>query len=164
MDSIRTPQGVRQFRRDLVVSSIQPEDAGIYQCFASNEVGVISAASELKFIQLGTIGNISDEAPRNLRAEVDTTTRTVRLLWEAPPGIPREKLAVFIVHFYETNGECLIVAYSILMDSSSCRKKQSREHASRRSGSLRRVGTLSGILLHECGVGTQQQLHLPDFS
>lgn len=85
------------WKRDLVISSLQPEDAGLYQCIVENGVGEpATAAARLAFLA----GDEARPAPANLSA-VAEGSGTVALAWAAPPG---RSESLYILHYFESDG------------------------------------------------------------
>ena len=83
-------------RNQLVLSNSVVEDAGIYQCMASNAAGVRMAAAKLQMLQQpGQVpGNLT---PRNLHVQPQSPTAII-LSWDPSYG----PVIAYSVHYYPT--------------------------------------------------------------
>ncbi|KRY85770.1 Protogenin [Trichinella pseudospiralis] len=98
-EKISKNQNMFVYKRDLVVSSFRPEeDGGIYQCFAENAYGTISAAAAL--IPDST-NIIHDDGPKNLMSEVSQIENQIILTWDEPQTLNGDLIA-YIIHYHPT--------------------------------------------------------------
>uniref|UniRef100_A0A915JSA5 Uncharacterized protein n=1 Tax=Romanomermis culicivorax TaxID=13658 RepID=A0A915JSA5_ROMCU len=97
--SIKSASNVTQieyvYKRDLVISSIRPEDGGLYQCVVSNDLGESIGAALLVYSDEG-----QRQGPFNLEAEVLQSKQKILLKWEISSIADQDRITVFILHFH----------------------------------------------------------------
>ncbi|XP_070535967.1 protogenin-like isoform X2 [Ptychodera flava] len=85
----------KQRNDDLVVSNIQREDGGLYQCVVENNAGRVHASALLQVIA----GQDREPAPENVTGVAISST-TVRISWNHYSN----DVIAFTVHYYENSG------------------------------------------------------------
>lgn len=87
------------FYSKLVINQIIPEDDGIYQCQAENQLGSVLAMARLIVV----MSDNRPSAPRNVRADTMSSS-AILLAWERPM-YNSNKVIAYSVHYMKTEGE-----------------------------------------------------------
>lgn len=82
-----------------MINQIIPEDDGIYQCQAENQLGSVLAMARLIVV----MSDNRPSAPRNVRADTMSSS-AILLAWERPV-YNSDKVIAYSVHYMKTEGE-----------------------------------------------------------
>ncbi|XP_056621478.1 protogenin A [Triplophysa dalaica] len=89
---------IKMYNSKLVINQIIPEDDGIYQCQAENQLGSVLAMARLIVV----MSDNRPSAPRNVRADTMSSS-AILLAWERPV-YNSDKVIAYSVHYMKTEG------------------------------------------------------------
>ncbi|TRY90145.1 hypothetical protein DNTS_033337, partial [Danionella cerebrum] len=97
-ETIHSNGRVKMYNSKLVINQIIPEDDGIYQCQAENQLGSILATARLIVV----MSDNRPSAPRNVRAD-PVSSSGILLAWERPL-YNAQKVIAYSVHYMKAEG------------------------------------------------------------
>ena len=114
----------------LLINQLSLDDAGYYQCLASNSLGMACATAKLSVI----VREGLPSAPRQLQAAPLSST-TALLTWDRPE-LNSDQIIGFSVHYQKASGVCVCVVtcmtYCLCVCVTSQLKARNKKGRSRR--------------------------------